>query len=200
MLDQSTEIEKFWCSNSRYPGVIQWNGDRRLVVERVEVKLSACVHCLHLDCDQEQPKKARRNPSVGFCTRGPGHTIFEISRSHLSRLAAESLRKPMERQSELIYVPRYDDLAPTGHRVSRLHRLKTGAKLTRLCGSSVPVAYRSAACTQAECLRYPPSVLSEAAVKKLRRWRWQTCIGVSEYRGGPWKIGKFLAQMGAAAG
>jgi hypothetical protein len=36
--------------------------------------------------------------------------------------------------------------------------------------------------------------------KKLRRWRWQRCIGVSEYRGGPWKIGKFLAQMGAAAG
>ena len=25
-------------------------------------------------------------------------------------------------------------------------------------------------------------------------------VGVSEYRGGPWKIGKFLAQMGAAAG
>jgi hypothetical protein len=25
-------------------------------------------------------------------------------------------------------------------------------------------------------------------------------VGVSEYGGGPWKIGKFLAQMGAAAG
>jgi len=25
-------------------------------------------------------------------------------------------------------------------------------------------------------------------------------VGVSGYRGGPWKIGKFLAQMGAAAG
>jgi hypothetical protein len=79
MLDQSAEIEKFWCSNSGYPGVIQWNVDRHLVVERVEVKLSACDHCLHLDCDQEQPKKARRNPSVGSCTRDSGHTVFEIS-------------------------------------------------------------------------------------------------------------------------
>jgi len=33
------------------------------------------------------------------------------------------------------------------------------------------------------------------AIKKLRRWRWQRCIGV-----GLEKIGKFLAQMGAAAG
>lgn len=83
MLDQSAEIEKFWCGNSRYPGVIQWNVDRHLVVERVEVKLSACVHCLHLDCDQEHPKKTRRNPCVGSCTRGPGHTVSEISRPHL---------------------------------------------------------------------------------------------------------------------
>jgi hypothetical protein len=79
MLDQSAEIEKFWCSNSGYPGVIQWNVDRHLVVERVEVKLSACDHCLHLDCDQEQPKKARPNPSVGSCTRDSGQTVFEIS-------------------------------------------------------------------------------------------------------------------------
>ena len=100
------------------------------MVERVEVKLSVCVHCLDLDCDQEQPKKARRNPSVGFCTQDPGHTVFEISRPNLGELAVESLRKPTERQSELIYVPRYEDLAPTAPGFSRLRDLKTGAKLT----------------------------------------------------------------------
>jgi hypothetical protein len=107
-LNQSAEIREFWCSNSAWSGVmavtvrLRWNVDCRvmqLVVEGMKIELSGCVHCLHLKCDQEQPNKARRNPSVGFCTRGRSH--IQVS-AHRLGLVGEFVRKLAETQYKLI--------------------------------------------------------------------------------------------------
>ena len=72
-----------------------------LAVEMVEIKLGGCVHRLHLERDQEQPKKPGHNLSAGFCTLDPGHIIFEISAQRLGA-TRECFRKLAEMQSELI--------------------------------------------------------------------------------------------------
>jgi hypothetical protein len=110
VLNQSAEIKEFWCSNSAWSGVmavtlhVRWIVDYRviqLVVERMKIELSGCVHCLDLKCDQEQPKNARRNPSVGFCTRGRGHIRVSAHRLGVNaRVCQEGCRNAIQ-----IYFP-----------------------------------------------------------------------------------------------